>query len=42
MGRDMHCTDKSMLTMLRPKEILYRVKSPSIGTIQCRFFLFRF
>jgi hypothetical protein len=27
MGRDMHCTDKSMLTMPRPKEILQRVKS---------------
>jgi hypothetical protein len=36
----MHCTDKSMLTMPRPKEISERVKSiqllgPSIGTIQC-------
>jgi hypothetical protein len=27
MGRDMHCTDKSMLTMPRLKEILQRVKS---------------
>jgi hypothetical protein len=27
MGRDMHCTDKSMLTMPHPKEISQRVKS---------------
>jgi hypothetical protein len=27
MGRDMHCTDKNMLTMPRPKEISPRVKS---------------
>jgi hypothetical protein len=27
MGRDMHCIDKSMLTMPRPKEISQRVKS---------------
>jgi hypothetical protein len=27
MERDMHCTDKSMLTMPRPKEISQRVKS---------------
>jgi hypothetical protein len=26
MGRDMHCTDKSMLTMPPPKEILQRIK----------------
>jgi hypothetical protein len=40
MGRDMHYTDKSMLTMPRPKQISERVKTiqllgPSIGTIQC-------
>jgi hypothetical protein len=27
MGRDMHYTNKSMLTMPRPKEISQRVKS---------------
>jgi hypothetical protein len=27
MERDMHCTDKSMLTMPHPKEILQKVKS---------------
>jgi hypothetical protein len=27
MGRNMHCTDKGMLTMPRPKEISQRVKS---------------
>jgi hypothetical protein len=27
MGRDMHCTDKSMLTMPCPKEISHRIKS---------------
>jgi hypothetical protein len=41
MERDMHCTDKSMLIMPRPKEISKRVKSiyllsPSIGEIHCR------
>jgi hypothetical protein len=39
MERDMHCTDKSMLTMPRPKEILQRVKSiqllgPSIHSVK--------
>jgi hypothetical protein len=27
MERNMHCTDKRMLTIPRPKEILQRVKS---------------
>jgi hypothetical protein len=27
MGRDMHCTNKSMLTMPLPKEISQRIKS---------------
>jgi hypothetical protein len=41
MGRDMHYTDKRMMTMPRPKEISQRIKSifllgPSIGTIQCK------
>jgi hypothetical protein len=27
MGRDMHCTNKNMLIMPCPKEILQRVKS---------------
>jgi hypothetical protein len=27
MGRDMQCTDKSMLTIPRPKEVSKRVRS---------------
>jgi hypothetical protein len=29
MGRDMHYTNKSILTMPRPKEISQRIKNPS-------------
>jgi hypothetical protein len=37
MEWDMHCTDKSMFTMPRPKEILQRVKSIKLlgPYIQC-------